>query len=119
MPADELSWKAREVVEQRAWLVEVTALALFLVLTGILAAIPGKQWALLALGLGLILLGKNFVRHMVHLRARRVGLVAGGGAVVAGLASLVYPHLPVLAIFLVAAGTVLLGLVLLGVTSRG
>jgi len=97
----------------RAWLIEAVAFALFLVLAGILIAITGRNWAALALGLGVILLGKNLVRHLNGLRVRRISLVAGGGALVAGLAGLASPDLPLLAIFLAVTGIALLGSALL------
>src|SRR3990172_7970101 len=102
----------------RAWLIDAIAFALFLVLAGVLMAIPGKTWAVFALGLGVILLGRNLVRHLNGLRARRVSLVAGGGALVAGLAGLASPDLPLLAIFLAVTGIALLGLALFKSTTH-
>jgi len=83
--------------------------ALLMILVGVLIAIPGEQWAELALGVGVILLGKNLVRRAIGLRMRHAGLAIGGGALVAGLAGLASPPLPLTAIFLLGAGMVVLG----------
>jgi hypothetical protein len=102
----------------RAWLIEAVAFALFLVLAGILIAVPDRQWAPFALGLGTILLGKNLVRHMSGMRVRHIGVIIGSGALVAGLAGLAFPDLPLFAIFMVATGMAVLGRALLEFARR-
>ena len=103
---------------ERAWLIDVSALALLLFLAGVLLAVPGRQWAEFGLGLGAILLGKNLVRFLNGLRMRRIGLAAGGGALAAGLAGLASPESPLLGIFLIATGVFALALALWGFTTR-
>lgn len=93
----------------RAWMIEIVAFSLILILLGVLIAIPGNQEALFVLGLGVILLGKNLARHVRGMRVRPLGLILGGGALAAGLAGRVSPELPMFAIFLVAAGLAGLG----------
>jgi hypothetical protein len=94
-------------------MLEIVGLSLILILLGVLVAIPGNQGALFVLGLGAILLGKNLARHVLGMRPRPLGLILGGGALAGGLAGWVSPELPILAIFLVAAGTTGLGVLAL------
>ncbi|MDH4259874.1 MAG: hypothetical protein OEW16_06160 [Gammaproteobacteria bacterium] len=102
----------------RAWLIEVSALALFLLLVGILVAVPGRQWAEFALGLSAILLGKNAARFWSGLAVRHAGLAVGGGALAAGVAGLVWPESPLLGIFLIATGVVAFALAVREFTTR-
>ncbi|MBI2752045.1 MAG: hypothetical protein HYX46_00780 [Betaproteobacteria bacterium] len=103
----------------RAARIEAIAFALFLILAGVLLAIPGANWAQFALGLGVILLGKNLMRHLGGIKVRRIGLIVGGGALAAGLAGLILPALPILAVFLAVTGLSILGLALFKITMRG
>ena len=102
----------------RAWLIEVGSLALFLLLMGILIAVPGRQWAEFALGLGAILLGKNIARLWSGRGMRRAGLAVGGGAISAGVSGLAWPESPLLGIFLIATGVVAFALVVKEFTTR-
>lgn len=113
-----VGWCVGAGPRKRAWLIEAIAFGLFLVLAGTLLAIPGRHWAQFTLGLGGILLGKNFARHLNGLRMRRAGVAGGGGALVAGLAGLAAPSLPLFAIFLVVTGGVVLGLAVLDITTH-
>lgn len=99
---------------RRARMIEVVALSSFLILVGVLELIPGRQWAYLALGAGVILLAKNLARHGSGMSVRPLGLVLGGGALATGIAGSVVPGLPLLPIFLLAAGVTGLGAVSLG-----
>jgi hypothetical protein len=98
-------------------MIEVAAFSSFLILVGALEAMPGRQWAYLALGSGVILLAKNLARHASGMRVRPLGLILGGGALAAGLADLALPGLPLLPVLLVATGVTGLGAVVLGFPS--
>lgn len=102
----------------RAWLIDVIALGLFVLLTGVLLIVPGRQWAEWSAGVGAILLGKNLVHHVSGLRVRRAGVAVGSGAIAAGLGGLAWPDSPLLGIFLVATAVVALALALLEYTTR-
>ena len=57
--------------------IEALALASFLLLAGILLALPGRQWGWLFVGIGLILIGKNLVRRCLERRAHLLDGVGG------------------------------------------
>jgi hypothetical protein len=102
----------------RGYLIDVSALALTVLLVGILVVVPGEQWVEFALGIGAILLGKNMARFWSGLRMRRAGLAAGGGALAAGLSGLTSPESPLFGIFLIAIGAIAFALALWEFTTR-
>jgi hypothetical protein len=105
----ECSDEKAPALRQRARAVEIVSLSLFLVLIGVLEAIPGSQWALFGIGAGAILLGRAQAQHAYGLTVRPLGLILGAGALVAGVAGAVSPGLPLLPAFLVAGGVAGLG----------
>jgi hypothetical protein len=102
----------------RAWLIDASAFALFLLLAGTLTVVPGTQWAEFALGAGVILLGKNLARYWSGLNMRRAGLALGGGALAAGLSGLAWPGASLFGVFLAATGAVALALAIREFTTR-
>lgn len=106
---------------RRARMIEVVAFSSFLIMVGALELVPGRRWPHYALGAGIILLSKNLARHSSGMKIRPLSLILGGGALATGLVGSVVPSLPLLPVFLLAAGVTGLGVVALGLpnTERG
>lgn len=81
-----------------------------LLLTGVAWILPSDMHptAFWFIGLGVLLLGLNAVRHRIHIPLDVFGLVAGFIALIAGIGVALNVELPVFALGLLALGVVVL-----------
>jgi hypothetical protein len=112
MSAKQESGKAGEASEpgKLGKRLEEIAWALFLIMTGALWLAP-KAWApegTWLAGLGLILLGLNAARRLNGLNVQGFGIAVGAAALVAGIGRITGLKLPILAIFLIVLGAIMI-----------
>jgi hypothetical protein len=84
--------------------VEAFGWGLLLLMTGVLALIPGTPEGTWLAGLGVLVLGLNATRLGVGLAPDRFGVLLGSGAVLAGLGLMAGFDVPVVALLLIACG---------------
>ncbi len=82
--------------------------ALFLIMIGGLAFVPGVPGGTWLIGTGLIMLGLNAARYMNNIRLSKVTIVVGILALVFGVAELVGTPLPVFPLLLILIGATIL-----------
>ncbi len=83
---------------------EAIGWGLMILMSGVLALIPGLPDGTWLAGLGALILGLNATRVAIGLPVDWFGLVIGSGAILAGLGVISGLEVPVLALLLVACG---------------
>ncbi len=92
---------ARREITRR---IDAIGWGLVLLMTGVLALIPGLPDGTWLVGLGLLILALNAVRLVIGLPLDRFGVVLGSGAILAGIGTLAGLQVPVFALLLIACG---------------
>ena len=83
---------------------EVIGWGLLILMSGVLALVPGLPDGTWLVGLGLLILGLNAARLAMGLPLDWFGLVVGSGAILAGLGVIAGLEVPVFALLLIACG---------------
>ncbi len=84
--------------------IETIGWGLLLLMTGVLALIPGVPDGTWLVGLGVLMLGLNATRPLIGLPPDRFGVIVGSGALVAGIGVIAGIDLPVFAPLLILCG---------------
>ena len=88
--------------------IEAIGWGLLLLMTGLLALIPGLPDGTWLVGLGVLMIGLNATRILVGLAPDRFAVILGSGAVVAGLGIMAGIAVPVFALLLIVCGVAIL-----------